>query len=73
MKLAAVDQYGNCIFVDADKPRQSLAEAYGVASSSLEKIYVDTKNGETKHVGYSVNGLWFTLYKLTEWSRKAVL
>lgn len=71
MKLAAIDQYGRCMFVDADKPRQSLADALGISSSSLQKIYVDTKAGETKHIGYTGLGLWYTLHTLTEWSKPA--
>lgn len=56
---------------DADKPRQSLAGALGVSSSSLQKMCIDTKSGQTKHVGYIGLGLWYTLHTLAEWTGKA--
>ena len=32
------------------------------------KMYVDTKDGEAKHIGYIVAGEWFTVYEVHEWN-----
>ena len=34
------------------------------------KMYVDTKAGLTKHIGYIVAGEWFTVYEVHEWIGK---
>lgn len=32
-----------------------------------EKMYVDTTEGKTKHIGYIVSGEWFRLYEVHSW------
>lgn len=50
-------------------PRAQLLEA--CYRKSARKIYVDTKAGEQKHVGYIVGGEWFDVYEVHEWAGKA--
>lgn len=68
MKIAAIDQYGRTTFVDADKPRKSLADALGIPSSSLQKMYYDKADGSVEHIGYAGLGLWYTLHTLAPWT-----
>lgn len=63
----AVDQFGNTYHNLGSHPRKSLLERLG--RTRAEKMYVDTINGETKHIGYVIAGHWLTLYVLSEWSK----
>jgi hypothetical protein len=47
-------------------PRQQLLEK--MCSSHADKMYVDDKEGNAKHVGYIVRGEWFTIYEVHEWT-----
>ena len=53
-----VDQYGckyYCIYV------KDLKEKYYL-SGKVSKMYVDTKKGETLHIGYVVGDLWLEAF-----------
>ena len=70
MKLGymAVGNRGTTVHLtDADKhPRgQLLAKLF---AGHADKMYVDGKDGEAKHVGYIVRGEWFTVYEVHEWA-----
>lgn len=62
----AIDQYGQHFNIKKS-PRKELLEQLG--ATHAEKMYVDTKNGEAKHIGYIINGLWLTVYTVSDWSK----
>ncbi|MBE3114881.1 MAG: hypothetical protein IMZ59_05100 [Actinobacteria bacterium] len=66
--LMGIDQYGQHYKLKTDHPRKELQEILG--RKHTDKMYVDTKTGDTKHIGYIINGLWITLYEIHEWSKK---
>ena len=63
----AIDQYGNTFHDLGKYPRKALLERLG--RTRAKKMYVDTVNGESRHVGYIISGLWLRLYSVSEWSR----
>lgn len=66
----ARDQYGQEIHLPGcQHPRKELMVKLGARHAS--KMYVDTKSGGSKHIGYIIGGRWFTLYTVGEWSRPA--
>lgn len=56
-----VDQYGAHIYAPTAKALR--AECGG---GRLFKVYVDTKDGRTKHIGYGVGRRWFRRYAPVE-------
>jgi len=65
----ARDQYGQTYhFPNETRPRKALLERFG--RKSVSKMYMDTKGGGAKHIGYVVAGLWLTVYNVTEWTGK---
>lgn len=68
MKLGyiAINQYGDKVEITKN-PRKELMEWAG--TTKIEKMYVDTKDGLTKHVGYIVQNMWFTVYEIHEWAK----
>lgn len=32
-----------------------------------DKMYIDTKSGEAKRIGYIIGGEWFTVYAVHTW------
>jgi len=62
MAFMAIDQWGNTHH-DLKHPRKDLMEFAGVKSAS--KMYVDTKDGKSHHVGYVVGKFQFRLYEVT--------
>lgn len=70
----ARDQHGHTIHLPgATHPRKALLRELGATAAHkiyAEKMYVDTKSGKTKHIGYIVRGQWFTLYEVHEWRGK---
>ena len=46
-------------------PRKELLERLG--ATHAEKMYTDTADGESKHIGYIVGGEWFTIFEVHEW------
>jgi len=66
----AIDQYGQTEHLGLTQhPRKALLDKVG--GSSARKIYVDTKAGKTKHVGYIIGGRWFNLYEVKRWEKPA--
>ena len=63
----AIDQYGT-VWRGLNHPRKDLCEKIG--NSHAEKMYVDTETGG-KHVGYVIDGLWLTVYKLERMEKPA--
>jgi hypothetical protein len=57
----AIDQYGDKVFIDK-YPRKELLEKRGI--KHIAKMYCDTKDGQTKHIGYILQGSWYRVYGL---------
>jgi hypothetical protein len=57
------DQYGQYYHDLGRHPRKELMHRIG--RSSAKKMYQDSKDGSTKHVGYIIGGLWISLYTVT--------
>ncbi len=55
--VAYVDQYGNVVF--ARTVKELCQKCY---RSKASRMYRDTKDGRTLHVGYIVGDRWFTAY-----------
>lgn len=55
LSYIAIDQYGNHILIEKH-PRKELMEHFGIQHAS--KMYVDTKDGKSMHIGYVVRGHW---------------
>ena len=67
MKLGymGTDQYGNTFHLtDAKYPRKQLLDKFG--GTTARKMYVDTKAGEAKHIGYIIGTHWVKLYEVHE-------
>ena len=64
----AIEQYGDTFHNLGDNPRKALLERLG--RTRAEKMYVDTVDGKTKHVGYIIGGLWLNLYYVSEWIKQ---
>jgi hypothetical protein len=66
MKLGyiGIDNYGNHYTIKK-YPRKELLEQLGYRGCN--KMYVDTKNGKTKHVGYVIGNHWINVYEIHEW------
>jgi len=65
-----IDQYGKKYWLNKPKfPRNQLLQLFG--STYTKKMYVDTKNGKTKHIGYIIDDYWIKIYKIFEWEGKA--
>jgi hypothetical protein len=60
--------YGETIHLREPRfPRQQLLAKLG--RQHCQKMFVDTKTGEVKHVGYVIGGQWWTLYEVREFAR----
>ena len=66
----AVGNYGTKLqLTDANKhPRGQLLKKLG--ASHAAKMYIDTKDGGPKHVGYIIGGEWFNIYEVHAWEGK---
>ena len=60
----AISQYGDKDIVT--HPAKDLKAKYG---GRVSKMYVDTKTGETKHVGYVIGSLWFSLFEIKPYEK----
>lgn len=73
MKLGylAVSQYGTKYMLTdlVISPRQQLLDK--CHRQHADKMYVDKKDGTTKHIGYIVAGEWFTIYEVHAWEGKS--
>ena len=64
----AVDQYNQKHLLKTKFPRKELLEIFG--ATSARKIYQDDKNGRSYHIGYLIQGMWLTLYKVSEFRKQ---
>jgi hypothetical protein len=55
------DQYGNHYHIDKH-PRKELLEKLGATRAS--KMYCDTKDGRTAHIGYVIKDCWISVYRV---------
>lgn len=63
----ARNQYGQDLHLtETEHPRKQLLAKTG--GKHVKKMFADTKSGTTKHIGYVVNGKWWTLYEVHEWT-----
>jgi len=58
----AFDQYNNN-FKIKKYPRKELLEHLG--RERAEKMYIDTADGKTMHIGYVIGGHWLSVFKLS--------
>lgn len=56
-QLLYIDQYGQQFI--ASTVKELCAK---VGGSKASKMYVDMKDGSTKHIGYIIKGLWLRAY-----------
>ena len=63
----ACDQYGNWFHNLGQHPRKALLAILGKAKAS--KMFQDTKDGKTMHVGYVIGGHWLTLFEVRPFGR----
>lgn len=61
-----IDQHGNT-YHGLHNPRTDLVRKLGY--KHVSKMYVDTKSGETKHVGYVVGPYWVSIYEVCAWKK----
>jgi len=64
----AVDQYNQKHLLKTKFPRKELLEIFG--ATSARKIYQDDKSGQSYHIGYLIQGIWLTLYKVSEFRKQ---
>ena len=57
-----IDQYGQSYHDLGKHPRQELLNRLGYKSAS--KMYIDKKDGSSKHIGYIISNYWITLHKV---------
>jgi hypothetical protein len=58
-----IDQWGNRWWA---KTVKELRQQIGMGGSKVSKMYVDTKAGVSKHIGYVVGEHWLTAYRRVE-------
>ena len=61
----AIDQYDKQYLIGNNPPRKWLLDYFG--RQHCEKMYVDTKKGKHKHVGYVIAGHWLNVFKVIDW------
>lgn len=59
------DQYGHTYHNLGLHPRKELLAR--LSRKSASRMFIDTKSGESKHIGYIIAGLWITIYTVGEW------
>ena len=66
MKLGYIgfDQYGQKYTIKNHPRKELLEELY---ATHAEKMYRDTKDGHTRHVGYIIKGLWIEIFEVHQW------
>jgi hypothetical protein len=57
----AIDQYGRT-FHNLKHPRKDLMDR--LCNQHCSKMFVEKKDGSSKHVGYVIGGHWLTVYKV---------
>lgn len=66
----AIDQYGQTYHSLGAYPRKALLAKLG--RRHADKMFIDTKSGESKHVGYIIAGLWLRVFRVDEWNGGAL-
>jgi hypothetical protein len=66
--IMGIDQYGFHYDNLGPYPRKALMDKLGY--QHVEKMYVDTIDGKTKHIGYVIGGRWITLYWIKRWEKE---
>jgi hypothetical protein len=68
MKLGyiGIDNYNNYYHIKK-YPRKELLQQLGFKYA--QKMFVDTKKGKTKHIGYIIGGHWINVYEIHEWAK----
>jgi len=63
----AIGHYGTTLHLNdpSKPPRKQLLDKLG--ASHAQKMYVDDKDGNAKHVGYVVDREWFNIYEVHDW------
>lgn len=69
MALMAMGSHGTTLHgIDEKCPRKDLLDR--LSATHAGKVYVDTTNGDIRHVGYIVRGEWYRLYNVAPWEGK---
>lgn len=67
--FVARDQYGNTVWIE-HYPRKELMAWAG--TKHVNKVYLDSKDGGSYHVGYEVKGHWFDVQRLSPLNDKPI-
>jgi len=59
-----IDQHGKHYNMEVH-PRKELLEQLGYAKAG--KMYRDTKDGKTRHVGYVIGPYWVEVFRVCQW------
>ncbi len=63
----AINQYNQKYLLKTKFPRKELLTIFG--ATSARKIFQDDRGGNVFHAGYCIGGMWFTLYKVSEFRK----
>lgn len=59
----AIDQYGQTYQIgDTKYPRKWLLDYFD--RKSAQKMYVDTKTEQSKHIGWIIAGMWLEVFRV---------
>jgi len=61
----AIDQYGETYHIGDNPPRKWLLEHF--CRQHAAKMYVDTKAGRVRHIGYIIAGHWLEVFSVALW------
>lgn len=62
-----ISQYGDRYTIQKYPRKELLAQ---LGATHAEKMYVNTKSGKTRHIGYAINGQWIRVYEVHEWHKE---
>ena len=66
----AIDQWGRKHFATGATPRQAYLTLFG--RKHADKMFIDRRPGETRHIGYIIAGLWLSpIFRLDRWDKPA--
>lgn len=66
-KYTAQDQWGGRVNIK-QHPRKELCQHHGVKHA--DKMYIDTTDGKSHHIGYIVSGHWYRVIEVKAWDGK---
>jgi len=61
----AIDQYGHTYHIGQHPPRKWLLANFG--RQHADRMFVNRRDGTTRHVGYIIAGHWLHIYRVSEW------